>query len=107
MVDVSINWQRHEFDYGGEKISVELHPMRQKPLFALLAITAMTADEKQVDVMLDIFTRYVRKIENLTVNGQPVTNEDLVNETVFMKLSGMIMERLNEISNLSKADEKN
>lgn len=107
MVDILIDWQRHEFGFAGETVAMELRPMETGAVFKLMTINRDAPDEHQLEVMAEIFSAYVRNIENLTVNGKPVTAEQIARVTQLMSLAGDIMVRLTEISQLSKAEEKN
>jgi len=107
MVDIFIDWQRHEFDLEGEKISMELKPLTTSGIFQLMKINLESPDEKQIEVLQKIFNESARNIENLTISGKPATIDDLVNISQLMGLSSNVMVKLTEISNLSKGDEKN
>lgn len=105
-IDILIDWQRHRFKVSGEPIEMELRPLETSGVFKLMALDLKSPDEKQVEIMLDIVVKYVRDIKGLTVGGQPAKPEDIVNVSQLMPLCADIMNRLTEISNLSRADEK-
>lgn len=107
MVDIFIDWQRHEFDLEGEKISMELKPLTTGGVFQLMKIDLTSPDEKQIEILRSIFNDSVRNIENLTISGKPAAIEDLVNVSQLMALCSQVMIKLTEISNLSKGEEKN
>jgi len=106
-MDILLEWQRHEFSLNGEKIAMELHPMQVGAVFHLMQIKPDSPDQKQIDIMVSIFNQYVRNIENLTVNGQPITPEQIATTAQLIPLSGQIMTKLTEISRLPEAEEKN
>lgn len=107
MVDISIDWQVHEFELNGETITIELCPMQVGEVFQLMRINVESPDEDQINVMRGIFEKRVRNIGNLTINNQPVSIEQLVNLTPLMGLAGEILTRLSKISDLPKVQEKN
>ncbi len=106
MVDISIDWQRFEFDFNGETVSMELHPLKSKAVFMLMRVNPETADDSQIQVMQDIFAEYVRNIENLTINNQPVEPVALADYPQFMGLASEVMAKLTTISNLGEPDKK-
>jgi hypothetical protein len=75
-------------------------------VFQLMSINMESPDAKQIEVLLDIFSNYVRNIENLTVGGKPATPADLVNISQLMGLCGEVTMKLTQISNLQKGDKK-
>lgn len=106
-MDISLDWQRHEFGLNGEVISMEICPMQVGAVFQLMQIKPDSPDQKQIDIMVNIFNQYVRNIENLTINGKPITPEQIATTAQLIPLSGQVMTRLTEISRLPEADEKN
>ena len=106
-MDIKSDWQRFEFDINGETVAAELHPMKMGAIFALMRVNAEKPDDSQIEVMASIFSDYVRNLENLTVNGQPLKPEEIPQYPQLMGFCGEVMAKLTEISNLVKADEKN
>jgi hypothetical protein len=106
MVDILIDWQAYEFEFAGETIKMELKPMDTRAVFSLMGISTDSPDEKQVDIMQAIFVDYVRNIENLTFSGAQAQPEQLATVPQLMPLSGLVMAKLSEISNLQDGDKK-
>ncbi len=107
MVDFKTDWERHEFDLNGETVAMELKPLGVRAFLALMRVDTESPNEDQIDVMQFIFENYTRSYENLTVNGEPMTAEQLVNLAPLIGFCGKVMERLTSISELAKEDEKN
>ena len=107
MVDILIDWQSFEFEFAGETVKMELKPMNTRAVFSLMGITTDSPDSNQVDVMQAIFIDYVRNIENLTLSGAQAQPEQLATVPQLMPLSGLVMAKLSEISNLQDGDRKN
>lgn len=107
MIDVSIDWQRQEFEFSGETVAMEMRPMETGAVFKLMSIDVSAPDERQIEIMTAIFTEYVRNIEGLTIGGKPADPAQIAKVTQLMPLAGDMMTRLTEISQLPKADEKN
>ena len=107
MVDILIDWQGFEFEFAGETVKMELKPMDTRAVFSLMGISTDSPDSKQVDVMQAIFIDYVRNIENLTLSGAQAQPEQLATVPQLMPLSGLVMAKLSEISNLQDGDRKN
>ena len=107
MRDILIDWQKHEFNLDGENVSIELCPLAVGAVFKLMKIKTDDPDDRQIEIMTDIFNRYVRKIEGITINGKPINSEQLANTTQLMGLAADVMTKLTQISQLPKVEEKN
>ena len=115
-MDVLIGWQKYETTWQGEKVSMEVRPLRRKAMM-LLAPYMMISEEKGVKLIVDtfelqglaaqIFPEHVKDIQGITVNGKPVTWEDLAEEAVFCHLVGDIIGQLALISSLKESEAKN
>jgi hypothetical protein len=107
MVDIPMDWQMHDFSLDDEIVTIELKPLATSSVFKLMQVDLTTPDEKQLEILRDIFSQSVGKIENLTISEKPAVADDLVNVSQLMTLCSEVVIRLTEISNLKKADEKN
>lgn len=107
-MDILINWGLYETQFRGERISMELFPL-QNDAYAAIApllkpyVEATKGDDK-IDIAirtaeltkkaLPIFRDYVQNIQGLTVNGKPVTPEDLATN---LKLSNLALSVISEL----------
>jgi uncharacterized protein YkuJ len=107
MVDIRTGWRREEFEVNGELVDMEMRPLKKGAVFELMAVRQGAAESDVDAVYIKIFDEHVRDIRNLTIDGEAVTNEDIVNEALLMPLCTAMMTRLDSMSVLSKADEKN
>ena len=107
MINILFDWQRHEFEFKGETVSMELRQMSSQAALAMIGIDIDKPDKSRMVVISEIFNEHVRNIENLMVNDKPATPEDLALIAETMQLGAAVSNRLIEISNLSEADEKN
>jgi hypothetical protein len=115
MLSLILDWQKKEFKFKGEVITIELRPLKRKAMIELLpymtggSITAKTALEMQ-GIAAKIFPDHIRNIQGLegvTIEGRPVTIEDLSEEMTFFNLTTDIIKALAEVSSLDKVSEGN
>ena len=106
MVDILIDWQQHEFDFNGEVVAMELLSMDVVISLMLSEVNIESRKDKQVEITTKIFERCVRNIRNLTINGKPVTAEQLANTLQLIELANAVIERLIKISHISRPDKK-
>lgn len=106
-MDILIDWQKHNFKINNESISCELKPLQTASVFRLMSINMQSPDGEHVEILIDIFNKHVRNIENLTIGGKPAVPSDLVNVAQLMPVCGEIMGKLTQISSIFAEDEKN
>ncbi len=132
-MDIIIDWQLYETEFAGEKISMEIRPLLAWAMFALMPYLdnpnpkredetpqeyaarltgkekdKLTSDGQKIqELSAKIFPEHVRSIENITVNGEPVTWEQIATESPFYGFAVGVSGQLAAISTLKKADEKN
>ncbi len=132
-MDIIIDWQLYETEFAGEKISMEIRMLRSWAMFALEPYlnnpnpkkeeetakeyaARLTDEEKTIlsnnsrkiqEISEKILPDHVQNIKGITVNGEPVTWEQIAAEVVFLNLAVEICGQLASISTLKKADEKN
>jgi hypothetical protein len=132
-INIIIGWQKFETDFQGQKVSMEVRPLKRWAWFVLQPIfqkmpsknkdetteaylERLTSDDMGrltqgsadlQDASAKIFKDHVRNIEGITVNGEPVSFDVMAEEVVFMRLSIEICNKLMEISNIKDGEEKN
>ena len=132
-MDIIIDWQTYETEFAGEKISMKVRMLRSWAMFALEPYlnnpnpkkkeetaqeyaTRLTVEEKSIlsnnsmkiqELSEKIFPDHVKDIQGITVNGKPVTWEQIASEVVFLNLAVDICGQLASISTLTKEEEKN
>jgi len=132
-MDIIIDWQTFSTEFADGEISMELRPLKSYAMFMLSPYldnpnpklkeesveeyTARLSGEDKARLLLNsqkiqelsskIFPDHVRNIQGVTVNGQPLTIEQIATEVVFLQLSVEICGQLASISRLTKEDEKN
>ena len=118
-LDLIINWQPYETEFRGEKITMELLPLRNDAMLALLPFIVEDSRKKkkeaeQAMVSLEIqkvagkiLHGHIRDLQGLTINGKPPTVEQLSTEYALCPLAVDIMSELTIRSNLSRDEVKN
>lgn len=98
-----------------EPITVEIKPMtvREAKMIASRIIAERVKGYRnkvktnQAEVSQEIFTKHVRNIRNLSVNGTPVTSAEQLLESNLIELVNEIEEAVNDVSILNGGDVKN
>jgi hypothetical protein len=125
-MELNLDWRREQSARFAD-VSYEVRPLKVWAYQELMAfwedrpretrdgrvVTQVSAAEslKLMDVARRIFPEHVRSLTGITVRrdgaGQPVTPEDVCNESPLIELAGEILARLVALSGLAPGDEKN
>ena len=114
-MDITISWQAWETEFRGEKITMELRPLKTKAMLLLMPYLGSTQNPEQAgrasmemaQLAPQIFPEHVRNLQGLTINGQPPTWEIMAEELMFTALIVEIMAQLASISAVSEEEQKN
>ncbi|MBW2638373.1 MAG: hypothetical protein JRC86_12840 [Deltaproteobacteria bacterium] len=133
MKNYIIDWEPYETEFNGDKITMEIRPMKAWAMIALKPFLDDSNPKKKSETTkayLDrispeekrclekdsleiqklasvIFPEHVQNLSGFEVNGAPPTNDMLAEETAFMDLTCGIIMQLISISGLSEDEEKN
>ena len=126
-MDVVIQWQKCEFEFQGEKVTVELRSLKRAAMVKIFPYIekapkqktdTMKATDKEVYKLIldgwdlqalacEILPGHIQNIQGLTINGRPPTVEELADETVLSSFTIMVMGKLISISAITEQDGKN
>ena len=124
-LDLLIGWQPFETGFRGEKVTMEIRPFRRKAMMVVVPyITKGTPeikehmDEKEIGSLADsafelqalaadILPEHVRNIQGITLNGQPLSFEDLAEEPTLLPLTLAIITQIASLSALDSGEAKN
>ena len=124
-LDLIIGWQSFETEFRGETIKMEVRPFKRKAMLAVLPYLSkkmpdikdnMTEDEitdladkgfELQGLASDLLPDHLRKIQGITLNGRPLSFDDLADEPMFLPLTLAIITEIASISSIDQADAKN
>ena len=120
-----LDWVPYEMEYESEKISMEIRPLKSWASILLTpflieagkqrkdngnnALTAETLNlSYEIQKVADkIFSEHVRNITGININSNPVTLQELCQESVFAPIVMDIIGQLTSITRLTKEETKN
>ena len=133
VIDLTIGWRPYETTFMGEKITMELRPLKSWAFYEIIPyldnpnprrkdetneecmkrlspaeIEGLRNSSKELHLLsAKIFPEHVRNIENLVVNGMPVTPDIIAEESIFMGLAIEISGQLGVITSITENESKN
>jgi hypothetical protein len=120
-----LDWIPYEFEHEGEKISMEIRPLKSWASILLtpflieagkqrkdnennvLTVENLNLSYELQKVADKIFSDHVRDIRGITINSNPVTLQELCQESVFAPVVMNIIGQLTSITRLTKEEAKN
>jgi hypothetical protein len=115
-MNIIIDWQPWSTKFSTAEVTMDLRPLKTSAMLLLMPhmninmddAVALVATSMEVQALApQILPEHVRKIDGITVNGQPITPEHLAEESIFTQLTAEIMGQLMAISTVSRDAEKN
>jgi hypothetical protein len=115
MADLLIGWQAYETEFLGDKVTMELLPLKNDTYRIVSPYMKKYESNEEITAAclemqgktLPIIERHVRNIKGVTVNGEPPTPEMLSQEVNLAMLTQDIVQELVVRSLLTKGEVKN
>lgn len=119
-MDILIGWRKFTTEFYDEEISMELLPLKIEGMLKILPLLTEVGAVKDGDFLKfaehslkiqaavkGFLPEHVKNIDGITVNGESITPDQLIDESAFCRLVMAVVNELVMRSTITKDESKN